>query len=119
MKSVLSKVTKDFCGVTYVNHYCEKTSILIRRTFTVAEFRDFKWVQRNIEKMAEEHDLDFRVWISSRSGMVSLKKFKTILEFTDYIRDKFGKEKYSFIIKGDYVKVEKDNAIYIYIIKND
>ena len=119
MKSVLSKVTKDFCGVTYVNHYCEKTSILIRRTFTIAEFRGYRWIEYKISKMAKEHDLEFRFWASSRSGIVGLKKFKTILEFTDYIREKFGKEKYSFIIKGDYVKVEKDKAIYIYIIKNE
>lgn len=117
--NMIMRETKRKGDVIVTSFYCKKTNLLLRRFYALQSRADYRWktFQGKLKTMAEKHDLDCRLWESSYSGFATLKEFNNLTEFIDYVRDKFGAGKYSFVIKEEYIKVKTDKSMYVYKLK--
>ena len=117
--SNIHHTTKD--GISYTTRIHKDSNLIVARSVLLMDGDSQKiWDDMVIRlgKVARENDLDCRVWASSRSSLISLKKFSSLQNCIDYVNIRF-KNSYSFQLKGSFVRVISNNKKFFYLIKND
>lgn len=112
--------TEKMDGVIMTSVYCEETNLLIKRFYALLSTTTISWDRLciRINTMVDEYDLDVKLWESSKSAMVTIKTFGCLREFNDYAINKYKGKAYSYKIKGNYIKLVCNKAVYVYKIKN-
>ena len=117
--SNIHHTTKD--GISYTTRIHKDSNLIVARSVLLTnEDAQDVWDDMviRLSRVAVENDLDCRVWASSRSSLISLKKFSSMQDCIDYVNIRF-KNSYSFQLKGIFVRVISNNKKFFYLIKND